>query len=181
MDDIEPLAQHLLQRFGALHDKLVPGFTDRALDAMRHYPWPGNVRELENLIERGVILASPREPIDVDRLFPTLPGAATAKATVNASGRIEASTERELGILYEDVQRRGLSLDELESALIEEAVARAGGNLAAAARALRLTRPQLSYRLARIRERESAATGSPETAAAAAPGAGAVASARGRD
>jgi DNA-binding NtrC family response regulator len=160
VEDIEPLAQHLLQRFGALHDKAVPGFTDRALDAMRHYPWPGNVRELENLIERGVILASPREPIDVDRLFPTLPGAAAAaKTTVNASGRIEASSEREVSALYEDVQRRGLSLDQLESALIEEAVQRAGGNLAAAARALRLTRPQLSYRLARIRERDSAALG----------------------
>ena len=58
VDDIEPLAAHLLQRFAALHGKRVAGFTDRALDAMRHHAWPGNVRELENLIERGVILSS---------------------------------------------------------------------------------------------------------------------------
>jgi len=32
-------------------------------------------------------------------------------------------------------------------------VCRAGGNLAAAARALGLTRPQLSYRLQRVRDR----------------------------
>jgi transcriptional regulator with GAF, ATPase, and Fis domain len=39
VDDIEPLAAHLLQRFAALHGKRVAGFTDRALDAMRSYPW----------------------------------------------------------------------------------------------------------------------------------------------
>ena len=72
VDDIEPLAAHLLQRFSALHGKSVAGFTDRALDAMRSYAWPGNVRELENLIERGVILASAREPVDVHELFPML-------------------------------------------------------------------------------------------------------------
>jgi transcriptional regulator with GAF, ATPase, and Fis domain len=115
VDDIEPLAVHLLNRFSALHGKRVPGFTDRALDAMRRYPWPGNVRELENLIERGAPSGSPD--------------------------------------LYDDVLRRGLSLDALEDALIQEAVHRAGGNLAGAARALGLTRPQLSYRLQRVRER----------------------------
>jgi DNA-binding transcriptional LysR family regulator len=49
--------------------------------------------------------------------------------------------------------KRGLSLDALEDALMREAVDRAGGNLAAAARALGITRPQLSYRLQRVRER----------------------------
>ena len=49
--------------------------------------------------------------------------------------------------------RRGLSLDALEDALIQEAVNRASGNLAGAARALGLTRPQLSYRLQRMHER----------------------------
>ena len=47
----------------------------------------------------------------------------------------------------------GLSLEALEDTLIREAVARAGGNLSAAARALSLTRPQLSYRLSRLNER----------------------------
>lgn len=153
VDDIEPIAVHLLARFCALHGKRVPGFTDRALDAMRSYPWPGNVRELENLIERGVILASPDEPVDVHELFPTLPGQAPAPVTVNADGKLERSTPSGTPALYDDLLARGLSLDELEDALIQEAVERAGGNLAGAARALGLTRPQLSYRLQRVRER----------------------------
>ncbi|WP_137921336.1 sigma-54-dependent Fis family transcriptional regulator [Hydrogenophaga sp. 2FB] len=151
VDDIEPLAAHLLNRFGALHGKTVPGFTDRALDAMRGYPWPGNVRELENLIERGVILASPGEPVDVHELFPTLPE--HAPVTVNAAGELERSAPSSGPALYDDLLARGLSLDALEDALIQEAVHRAGGNLAAAARALGLTRPQLSYRLQRVHDR----------------------------
>lgn len=147
-DDIEPLAMHLLQRFSALHDKPVAGFTDRALDAMRSYPWPGNVRELENLIERGVILASTREPIDMNELFPMLPG--TAPVTLNAAGDLEQRATADSGTLYDEVQRRKLSLDALEQSLIQEAMSRAGGNLAAAARALGLTRPQPRYRVQRL-------------------------------
>jgi transcriptional regulator with GAF, ATPase, and Fis domain len=40
-----------------------------------------------------------------------------------------------------------VSLEAVERRLMEEAVARAGGNLAAAARLLGLTRAQLAYRL----------------------------------
>jgi DNA-binding NtrC family response regulator len=151
VDDIEPLAAHLLQRFSALHGKSVAGFTDRALDALRSYAWPGNVRELENLIERGVILASAREPVDVHELFPMLDHA--PPVIVNAAGQLERGAPSGSPDLYDDVLRRGLSLDALEDALIQEAVHRAGGNLAGAARALGLTRPQLSYRLQRVRER----------------------------
>ncbi len=151
VDDIEPLALHLLQRFASVHGKRVVGITDRALEAMRGYPWPGNVRELENLIERGVILSSADQPVDVHELFPTL--STTQTATVNAAGQLERRTPGGTGELYDEVMRRGLSLDALEDALLREAVERTGGNLAAAARALGLTRPQLSYRLQRVRER----------------------------
>lgn len=149
--DIEPLAMHLLQRFSALHGKRVAGFSDRAMDAMRRYPWPGNVRELENLIERGVILVGPGEVIERDELFPLLPESAGGAALECGGsgpplGEVPAS-------LFEELRQRGLSLEALEDGLIQEAVARASGNLAAAARSLGLTRPQLSYRLQRLRER----------------------------
>ena len=98
-----------------------------------------------------VILASHGEPVDVHELFPTLPG--SAAVTVNAAGQLERGAPSDSPALYDDVMKRGLSLDALEDALIREAVHRAGGNLAAAARALGLTRPQLSYRLQRVHER----------------------------
>jgi DNA-binding NtrC family response regulator len=152
-EDIEPLAISMVKQFADQHNKRVAGFTDRALDAMRNYSWPGNVRELENLVERGVILAQPGALIDVDELFTTPPGHATV--TVNAAGQLERSHAGSGGLFYDDVLRLGLSLEALEDDLIGEAVLRAGGNLSAAARALGLSRPQLSYRLQRIRARES--------------------------
>ena len=54
---------------------------------------------------------------------------------------------------YDAMQSAGLSLETMEDKLLQEAVRRAGGNLAAAARALGMTRPQLSYRLSRTRDR----------------------------
>jgi len=151
IEDIEPLANHMLQHFMALHNKRVAGIADRALDAMRNYAWPGNVRELENLIERGVIITPPGQMVDVEDLFAVAPP--PPQVTVGASGELKHVAVDDLGVLYEELQKRGLSLDALEDGLIQQAVDRAGGNLSAAARALGLTRPQLSYRLQRIRER----------------------------
>jgi transcriptional regulator with GAF, ATPase, and Fis domain len=155
-DDIEPLAQNLLQRYAALHGKRMSGFSDLALSTMRQYAWPGNVRELENLVERGVILASQDGLVEAAMLFPG--SAITPALTVNAAGALEQENQAHhsnSSQLYDLLQHSGLSLEGLEATLIQEAVTRAKGNLAAAARALGLTRPQLSYRLARAQERTS--------------------------
>ncbi len=150
VEDIEPLANHMLRHFMALHNKRVAGISDRALDAMRNYAWPGNVRELENLVERGLIITPPGQMVDVDDLFAMAP--APPQVTVSASGELQKGPPADIDALYDELQRRGLSLEALEDGLIQQAVERAGGNLSAAARALGLTRPQLSYRLQRIRE-----------------------------
>ncbi len=151
VEDIEPLANHLLQQFMAQHNKRVAGITDRAMDAMRRYPWPGNVRELENMIERGLIVSSTGQMVDVGDLFAMPVG--MPPVTVSESGDLQQSMPADMDTLFDDLQRRGLSLDALEDCLIREAVSRAGGNLSAAARSLGLTRPQLSYRLQKTRER----------------------------
>ena len=151
IEDIEPLANHLLKQFMAQHNKRVAGITDKALDAMRHYPWPGNVRELENLIERGLILTPPGQMVDVDDLF-AMP-VSSVSVTVSETGELSQSGPADIDTLFDELQRRGLGLDALEDVLIKEAVSRAGGNLSAAARSLGLTRPQLSYRLQKIQQR----------------------------
>lgn len=156
-EDIELLAMHLLQKYAARHGKRVEGFTDLALAAMRAHPWPGNVRELENLVERGVILASSGGMVDAPMLFPQLTSA--DMLTVNASGGLESNAAcAQQADFYDMLQRSGLTLDAMEDALIREAVQRAGGNLSAAARALGITRPQLSYRLSRIQDDARRAT-----------------------
>jgi len=158
-DDVEALAAHLLHKYTALHGKRVAGLSERALLALRRHDWPGNVRELENLMERGVILTTAGQSIEADTLFPQLKQ--TPSMTLDASGHLTPTetfgtcAPQHMAALYDLVQQHGLSLDALEAGLLQEARQRCGGNLAAAARALGVTRAQLSYRLGRIRERGS--------------------------
>jgi len=54
-EDIEPLAEHLLQQLSAANPvELSP----EALQALRAYGWPGNVRQLRNCLERAVLLSN---------------------------------------------------------------------------------------------------------------------------
>jgi len=69
-----------------------------------------------------------------------------------AAGELKQAMPGDMDNLFDELQKRGLSLDALEDALIQQAVERAGGNLSAAARSLGLTRPQLSYRLQKAKE-----------------------------
>jgi len=155
-DDVTLLAVHLLEKYSALHGKRVAGLSERALAALRRHHWPGNVRELENLMERGLILTPAGAWIEADTLFPQLKD--SAAMTLDAQGHLVPSAattaahsvQQHSSALYTLMQQHGLSLEALESGLLQEAKQRCSGNLAAAARALGITRAQLSYRLGRM-------------------------------
>lgn len=55
-EDIPLLAQHFLNKYAVLNNKLVTGFSFETIQKLLTMPWSGNVRELENLIERLVVL-----------------------------------------------------------------------------------------------------------------------------
>ena len=55
-EDVEELARHFLQRFGAKAG--IFAIDPEALLALRAYEWPGNVRQLRNAIERACALAA---------------------------------------------------------------------------------------------------------------------------
>ena len=148
LSDIPLLVESMLQRFGALHGKRVPGLTDKALRALKGHTWPGNIRELENLIERGMILAPQNEPIEVEHLFAEPQEFEAVSHGIDATGNLAAAPgTSDMDVLCRQVMHTGVSLDELEQALIQHAVKEANGNLSGAARRLGITRPQLNYRL----------------------------------
>jgi transcriptional regulator with PAS, ATPase and Fis domain len=64
-EDISLLIKHFLNKFNSAFNKKIPGFTEKAIDALTKYHWPGNIRELENLIERIVVLLPGNEWIDL--------------------------------------------------------------------------------------------------------------------
>jgi Nif-specific regulatory protein len=55
-EDIEPLANHFLEKFNHELKKNIKGFSSEVVEALKSYYWPGNVRELQNVIERSVVL-----------------------------------------------------------------------------------------------------------------------------
>ena len=57
-EDVPLLAHHFLLKHAATMGKDVTELAADALDLLHAYDFPGNVRELENIIERGVALAT---------------------------------------------------------------------------------------------------------------------------
>lgn len=53
-EDIQPLAEYLLQKIAGSH---APELSQQAVDALCNYHWMGNVRQLRNCLERAVLLA----------------------------------------------------------------------------------------------------------------------------
>ncbi|MDE1310515.1 sigma-54 dependent transcriptional regulator [Vibrio aestuarianus] len=55
--DIEPLANHLVERHCTKLGLSVPNIAPEAIAKLLSYTWPGNVRELDNVVQRALILS----------------------------------------------------------------------------------------------------------------------------
>ena len=124
-EDVAGIEIALLAGRGLGADRITPA----ALTALAAHDWPGNVRELENAISRALVLCG-SDPIDLVHLpaFRSAPGAVPVSA-------------------LDDLLVSGFSFDALERDLIHHALVKAGGNKAAAARLLGITRRRLYSRL----------------------------------
>jgi two-component system response regulator PilR (NtrC family) len=57
-EDIPALVAHFVDKYARENGKEVETVTPEVMQVLMDYDWPGNVRELENVIERGVVLAT---------------------------------------------------------------------------------------------------------------------------
>lgn len=144
--DIPALVEAMVRRFETLHGKRIAGISDKAMHTLKQHGWPGNVRELENVLERGVILAPQNGMIEAEHLFIGAFTDASREQSLSAQGALESPHAPPVD-LAAAVLDAGVSLDEFEQRLMQQAMTRASGNLSAAARLLGLTRPQLNYRI----------------------------------
>ncbi|WP_085318290.1 sigma-54-dependent Fis family transcriptional regulator [Derxia lacustris] len=145
--DIPLFVDALLRKFERLYDKRVAGLTDRARLMFEQYAWPGNIRELENALERGVLLAPPGGEIEISHLFAGLDDPQLAGVMLGSDGRLGAGNALAQERVCEQLLADDFDLEAHEHRLLDLAVRKAGGNLAKAARMLRITRRQLAYRL----------------------------------
>jgi DNA-binding NtrC family response regulator len=152
--DVSLIAQRFLEKYSAIHGKKLRGFTDKAKRALLGYSWPGNIRELQNVIDRGVLLAPSGSRIEVNHMFSSYGNDQAMGFGIGSNGSLEGTPLETGKDLCEAVLNDAMTLDQLEAMLIETAVNKALGNLSAASRMLGLTRPQLAYRLGRLKENE---------------------------
>ncbi len=131
-EDIPLLVRHFLKRAASAQGRRLT-LSDEALERLRARTYPGNVRELENAIERAVALATSEElgpedfPLDATDTPPDAPPAT----------RGIPEEDLRLGIQLD----RGLAenMEQVERALISEALTRFSGDLDLVAEALKIS------------------------------------------
>ena len=130
-DDVLPLAQMFIARYNTKFERKIEGLTSEAQRMLLDYSWPGNVREVRNTIERAMVLA------EGDRID---------------CGDIHLGGE--LGEVAEPGHRAAAaaalgesSLEDVERAMLVQALQRCQGNQTQAAKMLGVTRDTLRYRI----------------------------------
>lgn len=123
--DIPELVNHFARQFGKANRMDIPDITPEAMAYLSQLPYPGNIRELKNLVERTMLINS----------VPTL----------------DASAFRDAAALSPDTNITNVSasgsLEDIERAAIEKALAKCGGNMSAAAAQLGISRQALYRRM----------------------------------
>jgi arginine utilization regulatory protein len=145
-EDIDLLTRHFIHLNNRKLNKLVSGISNEVMDLFRRYQWPGNVRELEHVVEGTMNVLGGENRIEHHHLpihffhpdFGDLSGAElpTAVCAPYAVPGSEAPAGNLLGRQKHQ-----------EREVIAEHLAAAGGNVAAAARRLGISRQLLHYKL----------------------------------
>ena len=139
-EDIPLLVDHFIRKLRDRTCSDVDSVSDAALERLSQYEWPGNVRELENVVERGLVLADGRvlEADDLPLLQRTAetptPGS-TASGDGNGAG------------FPQDGMDLTEAVEGMEEKLLRQALEKADGVKAEAARLLRLKPSALYYKL----------------------------------
>jgi len=132
--DILLLAEHFLEKNGEELGKPKIRFSHKALDLLYNYPWPGNIRELENVIQRGMVLTEGQ--VFTEKELPI---------SIQSHGYTETDNENQ-SLSFES-QEMVIPLEKLKENAIRHALKTSNGNIAEAAKKLKIGRATL-YRLA---------------------------------
>ena len=135
-EDIKPIFANFLEQARQHRGSRIQGIAPQALVLLERHDWPGNVRELHNVAE-GLTITCKSPIIKPEHL----PG--TFRAAKAASSNVDGEKTSLLAF--------GLSFQEMEKKILEEALRKAAGNVSEASRLLKITRNTLRYRMAKYR------------------------------
>jgi two-component system NtrC family response regulator len=133
LEDVQRIARHFLDEETREYQQ-PKRFADDAIAALLVHRWPGNVRELKNVVERAAILSAESPVVRAEHLMIQR---RTTRTPQEAQGGAEIRIPRE-GKLLEDIEREAVALT----------LKITGGNQAAAARLLGISRPTLAKKMA---------------------------------
>jgi two-component system response regulator AtoC len=141
VEDILPLCQRALVRYGREFGKEVMEVDPQAIRMLQEYPYPGNIRELHNIMERAMIFCQGRT-LTLDCLPAELRERTKRVTVATGTGpdpivRVEMKMGRQ-------------TLVDVERALIEEVLRFTGYNKSLAAKLLGMTRFALERRLKKM-------------------------------
>ncbi len=164
--DIPALVQALLLAMPGSDGGKVPVVSDEALALLGRIDLPGNIPQLRMLIHRAALLAETPTTITARDL-------ASAQAVTGPASAPDPAGDP-WALLRSRFTDGQLTLDSFNAALLRGALGEAEGNVAAGARLLGLSRPQMAYRLAQADRspREGAGTSDQQGGASEGPRAG---------
>lgn len=153
-EEIPVLVHHFLRRFGTAHGKPNLTMTDEVLDDLHRHDWPGNVRQLENHIRRLAALAT--SEVVTSSALPASDTSGHGDDDAAAGGKPErrespvADNAGSGHLRVHTNQPLAAAVAQVEEAVIRQALKDAGGNAAAAARTLGVSRRGLLLKRQRL-------------------------------
>jgi len=137
LDDLPLLIAHLLERAAQRLWRAAATVSPEALRCLWTYPWPGNVRELQHVLEAAMVLSD--GVILPEHLSPAIQRGGPLHGTVVSPFGLQG------GASLDDVLAEG------ERRLILDALQKAGGVQARAAKLLGISERSLWYRVKKLR------------------------------
>lgn len=145
VEDIEPLAQRILQHHCHKMRRNLVILSDQAIETLEAYHWPGNVRELDNVIQRALILQSGSRIVPADLHLSEgsirLPEESAKLVSVTTMAKSDSTG----GVLDQDLRQH-------EYQIIIDALVQFKGSRKLAADHLGISPRTLRYKLAKIRD-----------------------------
>lgn len=138
-DDINMLIDHFLHHFNSRFRKKLKGLSSAARKSLLEYSYPGNVRELRNIIEFAVNLAD-ADTIRSDHLPTYLKTPIPVRSEFEPNVSVE---EKEVVVRQKSNNNLNLDWANVEREMIMDALVKARGNRATAAKLLGLGRSTL--------------------------------------